>query len=127
MESVIRPSIPLFTALLVLAGLPDPALAWGGKGHRMIGVLAAQRLPATIPAFLRSPEAMFEIGEMAREPDRSRGAGQPHDNDRDPAHFIDINDDGTILGGPPLAALPATRLDFDTALRAVGTTQYKAG
>ena len=36
-------------------------------------------------------------------------------------------DDGSILGGPKLAALPATRRDYDTALRAAGTDEYKAG
>jgi hypothetical protein len=118
----------LLVALILSASFAaGPASAWGGKGHRMIGVLAAQGLPAAVPAFLRTPEAVFEIGEMAREPDRSRGAGQPHDNDRDPAHFVDISDDGTILEGPKLAALPPTRLDYDTALRAIGSNQYKAG
>jgi hypothetical protein len=126
-ENAINSPVRFFAALLILAGFSGPAMAWGGKGHRMIGVLAAQKFPATVPAFLRSPEAVFEIGEMAREPDRSRGAGQPHDGDRDPAHFVDISDDGTILEGPKLSALPATRLEFDTALRAIGTTQYKAG
>jgi hypothetical protein len=67
------------------------------------------------------------IGELSRELDRSRGAGQTHDNERDPGHFVDAFDDLTLFGGPSLAALPATRLEYDTALRAVGATQYKAG
>jgi hypothetical protein len=36
-------------------------------------------------------------------------------------------DDFTILGGPKLSALPNGRRDYDTALRAVGFEQYKAG
>ncbi len=121
---MMRPGVIGLVFALVAA---TPALGWGGTGHRMIGVLAAGHFPATIPAFLRSPAAIAQIGEMAREPDRSRGAGQPHDNDRDPAHFVDVSDDGTILEGPRLDALPASRLDYDTALRAVSSNQYKAG
>ncbi len=113
------------TALCLLT--PVPALAWGSAGHRMIGELAAKNLPEDMPAFLRSPEAIAAIGEFAREPDRSRGAGQIHDAERDPGHFVDASDDLTVLGGPPLKALPPTRSDYDTALRAVGATQYKAG
>jgi hypothetical protein len=117
------------TALISLCVIiqSQSASAWGGTGHRIIGTLAARNFPAQVPEFLRTPEAIFQLGELAREPDRSRGSGQPHDNDRDPAHFVDVSDDGTILGGPSLSALPRNRQDFDTALRAVKTTQYQAG
>jgi hypothetical protein len=70
---------------------------------------------------------VIAIGELAREPDRSRDAGQPHDNDSDPAHFVDASDDGTVLEGPMLNALPLSRQDYDTALRAKGSTEFKAG
>lgn len=118
--------IALATAALT-ALVPAQALAWGSAGHRMIGELAAKNLPDDMPAFLRTPEAITAIGEYAREPDRSRGAGQIHDAERDPGHFVDANDDLTVFGGPSLKALPATRSDYDTALRAAGVTQYKAG
>ncbi|HWM61959.1 MAG TPA: hypothetical protein VNN98_07395 [Rhizomicrobium sp.] len=114
-------------ALLALAAFPAPALAWGGAGHRMIGELAARNFPKDIPAFLKSPVAVWQIGELAQEPDISRNAGQPHDADSDPGHFLDVSDDGSILGGPKLPALPATRRDYDTALRAVKSDEYKAG
>jgi hypothetical protein len=104
-----------------------PASAWGAKGHRIIGIVAARNFPAEIPEFLRTQEAVARLGELAREPDRSRGSGNPHDQDRDPAHFVDVSDDGTILGGPLLAQLPANREDYDNALRAHGSDQYKAG
>ena len=113
--------------MVLAAAMPSQALAWGGKGHRIIGELAARNFPAAIPAFLRTPQAVAAIGELAREPDRSRDAGQPHDNDRDPGHFVDVSDDGTVLGGPRLDALPPSRQDYDTALRTVGSTEYKAG
>ncbi len=117
----------LAAALLVLAACPGPALAWGGAGHRMIGELAARNFPKNIPSFLKSPAAIWRIGELAQEPDISRSAGQPHDADSDPGHFVDVSDDGSILGGPKLAALPATRRDYDNALRAVNSDEYKAG
>lgn len=104
-----------------------PAWAWGATGHRLIGELAVQNLPDEVPAFLRTPEAVAEIGELAREPDRWRGSGPTHDMERDPGHFVGAQDDGTIAGGPQLKALPVSRGDYDTALRAVGATQYKAG
>jgi len=115
----------LLAAVLALA--PLPARAWGATGHRIIGELAVRNLPKTIPAFLRSPQAAAQIGLMAQEPDISRNAGRPHDDDSDPGHFVDASDDGTILGGPRLSNLPATRQDYDTALRAAGTNEYKAG
>ena len=114
-------------ALLLAALMPADALAWGSTGHRIIGELAIRNLPATLPEFVRNENAAIEIGELAREPDRSRGAGISHDPDLDPGHFVDVSDDLTILGGPSLKALPATREDYDTALRAVGTDEFKAG
>ena len=104
-----------------------PAFAWGGKGHRMIGELAVKSFPAEIPAFLKTSTAAIQIGLMAQEPDISRNAGQPHDYDLDPGHFIDASDDGTVLEGPKLSALPASRRDFDTALRAVNSNEYASG
>ncbi len=115
----------LSLCLMPLCALP--ASAWGAKGHRIIGILAARNFPAEIPAFLRTQEAVAQLGELGREPDRSRGSGNPHDQDRDPAHFVDVSDDGTILGGPELVQLPAHREDYDSVLRLHGGDQYKAG
>ncbi len=119
----------LLAALLALApGLASgPAWAWGGTGHRYIGELAVRNFSKDIPAFLRSRQAAIQIGMLAQEPDISRNAGQPHDDDSDPGHFVDASDDGSLLGGPKLAALPATRRDYDAALRAAGTDEFKAG
>lgn len=119
--------IPSSIAALLLLFASGPAWAWGATGHRYIGELAMARLPAGLPAFLRTPEAARQVGLLAQEPDISRNAGNPHDADRDPGHFVDVSDDGTILGGPQLDVLPPTRRDYDTALRAVGADQYKAG
>ncbi|MGC1302931.1 MAG: S1/P1 Nuclease [Caulobacteraceae bacterium] len=103
------------------------AWAWGAMGHRLIGEAAASAFPSDIPAFLRTPAAIQEIGELAREPDRSKGAGAPHDPDLDPGHFLDLDDQGKVNGGPALANLPATREGFEAALRDAGTDGFKSG
>jgi hypothetical protein len=111
----------------LLSVLPVPALAWGYVGHKMIGEVAARHFPAELPQFLRTNLAVAEIGLLSQEPDTSRSSGQPHDADLDPGHFLDLSDDGTVLGGPKLSALPPTREAYDFALRAVGSDEYKAG
>jgi hypothetical protein len=121
-----RRSLALPLAALLLAA-PAQALAWGATGHRMVGQLAIEALPASIPAFLRTAKAADDAGELSREPDRSKAAGKVHDSDRDPAHFLDLADDGAVLGGPRLDALPPTRADYETALRAAGADSWKAG
>jgi hypothetical protein len=113
--------------LAALAAIPSHALAWGSTGHRIVGEAGMRALPAEIPAFLRSDYAIAEVGELSREPDRSKGAGKIHDSDRDPGHFVDLDDDGRILGGPRLDALPPTRAEYETALRAAGQDSWKAG
>lgn len=110
-----------------LLALPGPALAWGATGHRMVGVVATEALPDEVPAFLRAPAVAVEIGELSREPDRSRNAGRVHDADRDPGHFIDVDDAGLVMGGPPLAALPPARAEYEAALRVAGVDAWQAG
>ena len=103
------------------------ASAWGAMGHRIIGRDGVAALPADMPPFLLTPAAVEAVGELAREPDRWKGTGKVHDNMRDAAHFTNLNDDGTIVGGPPLNALPPTLEDFDTALRASGSDAVHVG
>ncbi len=110
---------------IVLA--PWAALAWGASGHRMIGELAAESLPDGLPSFLKTPDIVAAIGETSREPDRWRDSGRTHDTDHDPAHFLDLGDDGKVLGGPELSALPPTRAGYEAALEAVGAQSWKAG
>jgi hypothetical protein len=122
-----RPSLLVGIAALVALGAAPRALAWGGTGHRWIGRAAIETLPDELPPFLRSAAARDEVGELSREPDRSRNAGRAHDADRDPGHFVDGDDAGRIAGGPALSAPPATREDYEAALRAVGATSWKIG
>ena len=123
-----RLSRTLLAALFAAAALPaGNALAWGNSGHRMVGQLGAEAFGPEIPAFLRTKKAIDQIGELAREADRSKGAGQPHDADADPDHFVDLSDDGTVLGGPRMDAMPRDRKDYEAALQKVGETSMHAG
>lgn len=124
-----RPAVRL-TALAAVLGLtliPATAGTWGNSGHRMVGSLAVQALPSEIPAFLRGTAAAEEMGELAREPDRSKGSGRIHDNNRDSAHFVDIDDEGKVLGGPLFTDLAVNRAEYETQLRAAGVDSWKAG
>src|SRR5690606_13730042 len=114
-------------AFLISAGSAGQALAWGATGHRLVGQAAAEALPDELPAFLRTAEAASEIGELSREPDRSKGAGKLHDTGRDPAHFLDLDDAGEVMGGPTLSELPPTRAEFESLLRGAGADSWKAG
>ncbi len=99
---------PAALAALGVLGAASQALAWGATGHRMIGVLGAEALPDTVPGFLHAPAAVAEIGEIAREPDRGKGTGDPHDADLNPAHFADLDDQGNTKAGTPVTELPPT-------------------
>ena len=118
---------PLALAAALATLLPNSVLAWGSTGHRFIGEAAMKGLPAELPGFLHTAQAAIDVGEYSREPDRTKGAGREHDSDRDAGHFLDLSDDGTVLGGPALNALPTTRADFDAAERKAGADSWKAG
>jgi len=124
--------LPRLAAVLLSAAtpvvlLPTAALAWGATGHQFVSGLAAEAFPDEIPAFLRTPEAIADITVFGRELDRSKGSGNPHDAERDPGHFIALDDAGLVAGVLALEDLPITREAYDTALRAKGFTQYKVG
>ena len=114
---------PLSAAVIALGlGLASAgqALAWGSTGHRIIGELAAEQFTADMPGFLLTAQAKTDIGEYARELDRSKGAGKTHDAERDPGHYVDLADDGSVEGILPLDKLPTTREEYGTLLRAGG-------
>lgn len=138
----------LVGALLVGAAFaPGDALAWGHTGHVLVSQIGVHGLPSDVPAFLRTTDAVREIGELGPEPDISkstgdvvggtyptiRTAGTIHDFERDPGHYIDLQDDGLVIGGVRFSPLFSSRRDFDTALRASprltapNDTQYFAG
>jgi len=123
--------------LATVAFAPTQAFAWGHTGHVMIGRIAVQKLPAEVPAFVRTAQATQQIGELAAEADISEGTGYPttgtypnlrtaftiHDGERDAGHFVDLSDDGTMVENvAPFSPLQSSRRDFDTQLRLAGPT-----
>src|SRR5690606_931471 len=116
-------------AAAVLAGSSVQVAAWGSTGHRLVGVAAIRALPEELPAFLRTPGAAADVGEFSREPDRSKGAGQPHDRERDTAHFIDLDEAGHVLGAANVTidALPRLKSEYDAKLLADGIKVDDAG
>lgn len=117
-----------FAAFLVLSlVLPVQALAWGKTGHAMIGLVAAESLPGSVPAFVRSHQAIAEIEALGPEEDNIKGSGQSWDADNDPGHFLDIGDDGTVAGVVRLDALPSDMEAYTQALAGAGTSPYRVG
>ncbi len=116
----------LVSTLVIGSVIATQAFAWGAAGHRMIGEEAMRGLPSYLPAFLRTSRAIADVGEFSREPDRMRGASKPGDNDRLPAHYINLDDEGKI-DGMTLDSLPANRADYDVKVRAAGSDPYEAG
>ncbi|SFS77179.1 S1/P1 Nuclease [Brevundimonas viscosa] len=114
---------------VAVAAVPAAVSAWGNTGHRLIGVAAVRALPDELPAFLRTPGAAAEIGELSREPDRTKGGGQPHDRERDTAHFIDMDDQGRVMDarGMSIDALPRLKSEYDAALTTAGLDVDDAG
>lgn len=116
----------LFGALAVLPSA-RPVHAWGASGHEFISGIAAELLPNEIPEFLRTQEAIGDIAVFGREPDRGKHTGDPHDGALNPAHYVKLTDDGAVAGVLPLDKLPLTLDEYDAALRAGGSSQYKSG
>ena len=100
--------------LLAVLFLSVPSsFAWGNKGHKIINRLAAESLPADLPAFLRTPDAITEIEYLAPEPDRWRSRAEPElDSAQAPDHFIDI-EYADLIG-----TLPHRRYEYIAALYA---------
>ncbi len=111
----------VLTAVLAATVVAVPvAWAWGSMGHRLVGLEAMRALPAEVPAFLRSADAATEVGELAREPDRWKGAGKLHDADREGAHFVNLDDGNNVFEGPSLDGLPPTREAYEHQLIGMG-------
>ena len=100
------------TLITVLA--TQPAWGWGMDGHKMINRLAAQYLPADVPAFLRNGNALDTLEYLGPEPDRWRGKAEDELSSTQAAdHFIDL--EWAELVSP----LPRKRYDFIRAIEKV--------
>jgi hypothetical protein len=65
------------------------AFGWGNEGHVYINRVAAQKIPANMPRFLR--RAVVEIAYLGPEPDRWRNPAEfVLKNAQEPDHFIDL-------------------------------------
>jgi hypothetical protein len=91
--------------------LVQQSFAWGSDGHKMINRLAGAALPADVPEFLRSPQAVDALDYYGPEPDRWKSTGEPELNvAQSPEHFIDL-EYADLVG-----ELPRRRYDFVRAL-----------
>ena len=62
---------------------------WGNEGHTAINLVAAKKIPASMPQFLRRSSA--EIAYLGPEPDRWRSPSEfALKNAQEPDHFIDL-------------------------------------
>jgi hypothetical protein len=101
------------TALaLCIALLPTRAAAWGANGHIDINQNAAEKIPDSMPAFMRTKSAIARIAYLGPEPDRWRGFAEYQLNESQaPDHFMDL-DRLPALGITKLSDLPPGRYDF---------------
>ena len=76
------------------------AFGWGDEGHRAINRAAASKLPADMPAFLRSAAERIEY--LGPEPDRWRHQEEfALKNSQEPDHFIDLERIADLPQLPP--------------------------
>jgi hypothetical protein len=106
-----------FVAAVALLPLlaPQQSFAWGSDGHRMIAHAAASALPADVPAFLRTPQAISTIEYLTVEPDerwRQSDAEPELVAAQAPEHFFDMEYAELI------SPLPRKRYEFIRALDA---------
>jgi hypothetical protein len=103
--AISRATAAVMAGALFLAQLA--AFGWGSNGHTYINQVAAERIPASMPKFLRTKSAVERIAYLGPEPDRWRdGAPSALNYSQAPDHFIDLE---RIDG---LGNLPTGRYDF---------------
>ena len=100
-------TLSLVLAVLLLA---NSAWPWGNDGHMAINRIAAQKLPADVPAFLKNAEE--QLAYLGPEPDRWRERSElALKMSQEPDHFIDLE----LVEG---MTLPPDRFSFYRALEA---------
>jgi len=94
-----------FAVVTIPVAQSIPAFAWGNEGHTYINRVAAQKIPPSMPRFLRGAEV--EISYLGPEPDRWRNPAElALKNAQEPDHFIDLERVSW------LDPLPQTRYEF---------------
>ncbi|HEY4356254.1 MAG TPA: S1/P1 nuclease [Acidobacteriaceae bacterium] len=109
---------PIFRAtsasLLIAVLSTQPAWGWGHTGHEMVDRLAAQFLPADVPAFLHNPAALDAMEYYGPEPDRWHNRAEKELRDQEsPDHFIDM-EYANLVG-----EFPRERYDYIVAAQKV--------
>ncbi len=99
-------------ALLLPLLCTQQSFAWGHDAHSYINKLAGENLPADVPEFLRSPEALNALYFYGPQPDRWRSEDNSLYGSMVPEHDIDL--EWADLAGP----LPRTRYAYVAALAA---------
>jgi len=95
---------------LIVLLLAKAAWPWGNDGHMMINRVAAQKLPADVPAFLKNAEE--QLAYLGPEPDRWREKSELQLKlSQEPDHFIDLE----LVEG---MTFPPDRYSFYRALEA---------
>lgn len=81
--AVISASVLLFSQVA--------AFGWGDRGHTYINEVAARKIPASMPAFMRTAAAIAHIAYLGPEPDRWRDkTAYALNNAQAPDHFINL-------------------------------------
>ncbi|MGB8989701.1 MAG: nuclease [Candidatus Sulfotelmatobacter sp.] len=77
------------TLIALILFQANAALGWGNEGHIYVNRVAAEKIPATMPRFLR--RSIAEIAYLGPEPDRWRSSTEfALKNSQEPDHFIDL-------------------------------------
>jgi hypothetical protein len=125
---ITRPRVIIASISAALVLLPSNLLAWGDAGHRMIGLAAAERLPADMPEFFRA--AAQQLSYLNPEPDRWKDRAETTldpalNGGTSPEHYIDMD---LVPADVLHAALAApNRFAYDDSLRAYGSSASKMG
>lgn len=88
----------------VLSALPQPALAWGQLGHRVIGQIADERVSGRTRAEVLLTLGVEDLAEASTWPDEERSNPASFwQNDANPWHYVTVPDGMTYeeAGAPP--------------------------
>ena len=126
--SIRRKAVYMATIASLVALTPGNLFAWGDAGHRMIGLAAAQQLPAEMPAFFRN--ASQQLSYLNPEPDRWKDRAEATldpalNGGSSPEHYMDMDMVSPSALAGALAA--PNRFAFADSLRQAGAPVATVG
>jgi hypothetical protein len=81
--------ITVGAVLVLILSQGEAAFAWGNEGHTYVNRVAAEKIPASMPRFLR--RAVVELAYLGPEPDRWRSPTEfALKNAQEPDHYINL-------------------------------------